>query len=83
MHGEITARFGPWPGRRTPVAEKLARAVDVITEYVLAERRPTVSLLWFSEPDSSQHAHGVGSAEAVSVIREADGQFGRLLALAG
>ena len=80
LHGEIIARFGPWPDRREPTAAKLARAVDVVTGYVLEERQPAVSLLWFSEPDSSQHAHGVGAAEAVAAIAEADRQFGRLLA---
>jgi arylsulfatase A-like enzyme len=36
-------------------------------------------LLWFSEPDHAQHAHGVGSAVALQAIHEADQQFGRLL----
>ena len=80
LHGEIAARFGPWPDRREPPSAKMVRAVDIITDYVLSERQPTVSLLWFSEPDSSQHAHSVGSKEAVAAIREADMQFGRLLA---
>ena len=80
LHGEITARFGPWPDRREPSAHKLAHAVGIFTDYVLAERQPAVSLLWFSEPDSTQHAHGVGSEEAVRAIAEADHQFGRLLA---
>ena len=80
LHGEIIDRFGPWPDRQGPTRAKLARAVDIFTGYVLAERKPAVSLLWLSEPDSSQHAHGVGSAEAVHAIAEADGQFGRVLA---
>ena len=80
LHGEITARFGPWPDRQEPSSAKMIRAVDIITDYVLPERQPAVSLLWFSEPDSSQHAHGVGSKEAVTAIKVADIQFGRLLA---
>ena len=79
LHGEIEARFGPWPDRRAPSAAKLSHAVDIATDYVLAERQPAVSLVWFSEPDSSQHAHGVGSEEAVAAVGEADRQFGRLL----
>ena len=79
LHSEIIARFGPWPDRSEPSAAKLARAVDVMTGYVLAECQPSVSLLWFSEPDTSQHAQGVGSAEALAAIQEADRQFGRLL----
>ena len=79
LHSEITERFGPWPDRRGPTAAKMARAVDVFIQYVLAERQPAVSLLWLSEPDSSQHAHGVGSDEAVAAVGEADRQLGRLL----
>ena len=79
LHSELTSRFGPWPDQQGPAAPKMARIVDVLTEYVLAERQPAVATLWFSEPDSSQHAHGVGSPEAVAAIREADRQFGRLL----
>ena len=53
--------------------------MDILTHYVLPGRLPAVSLLWFSEPDSAQHARGVGSQAAVSAIREADRQFGRVL----
>ena len=80
LHGEITARFGPWPDRQGPSAPKMDHILRIFTEYVLPERRPAVSMLWLSEPDVSQHAHGVGSQEAVAAIREADIQFGRLLA---
>ena len=79
LHAKIIDRFGPWPERTAPSARKLARAVDILTHYVLPERLSAVSLLWFSEPDSAQHARGVGSQAAVSAIREADGQFGRVL----
>ena len=79
LHAELTSRFGPWPDQRGPAAPKMARIVDVFTEYVLKERQPAVALLWFSEPDTSQHAHGVGSPQAVEAIREADRQFGRVL----
>ena len=79
LHAELAARFGPWPDRRGPTAAKLAHATTIFTEYVLTDRRPAVSMLWLSEPDSSQHAHGVGSPEAVHAIAEADRQFGRLL----
>ena len=79
LHGELTGRFGPWPDQGGPAAPKMARIADIFTEYVLEERQPAVALLWFSEPDTSQHAHGVGSPEAVAIIEEADRQFGRLL----
>ena len=80
LHAELVSRFGPWPDRQGPSAPKMDHILRIFTEYVLPERRPAVSMLWLSEPDVSQHAHGVGSAEAVAAIREADIQFGRLLA---
>jgi predicted AlkP superfamily pyrophosphatase or phosphodiesterase len=39
---------------------------------VLAELRPGVVVDWLTEPDTSQHAHGVGSPEAAQALREVD-----------
>ena len=79
LHEDIIGRFGPWPEDAMPNTPRLAHAVDILTEYVLTERKPTVSLIWSSEPDHAQHALGVGSQGANHAIREADEQFGRLL----
>ena len=79
LHDAIIYRFGPWPERQGPTANRMGHILRIFTEYVLPERQPAVSMLWFSEPDVSQHATGVGSPEAVAAIREADSHFGRLL----
>ena len=79
LSSEIAERFGPWPEDTTPNTKMLTRGVDILTEYVLPSREPAVSLIWFSEPDHAQHAHGVGSDVANMAIFEADTQFGRLL----
>ena len=79
LNAEITGRFGQWPDQGGPSAPKMARVVDVVTQYVLEERQPAVAMMWLSEPDVSQHAYGVGSPEALAAIGEADRQFGRLL----
>ena len=75
----LVGRFGEWPPEGETNGAKLERAVDIITEYVLAERKPAVSFVWFSEPDKAQHAHGVGAEVSTRALREADEQFGRLL----
>ena len=80
LHAEILARFGEWPAEGETNAAKLERAVDVMTEYVLPERKPAVACVWFSEPDKAQHAHGVGAEVSTRALREADAQFGRLMA---
>ena len=79
LHDEIVGRFGEWPPEGVTNGDKLVRAVDIATEYVLAERKPAVSLVWFSEPDKSQHAHGVCTEVSTRALKEADEQFGRLL----
>ena len=80
LHEDIIARFGEWPPEGETNKDKLARAVDIMTEYVLPERKPPVAFLWFSEPDKAQHAHGVGAEVSTRALREADAEFGRLLA---
>ena len=80
LHTDIIARFGDWPPEGETNADKLERAADIMTEYVLPERKPAVAFVWFSEPDKAQHAHGVGAEVSTRALREADAQFGRLLA---
>ena len=79
LHDEIVARFGPWPKKATPNFRQMERGVRVLTEYVLAERDPAVALMWFSEPDSSNHKAGVGSALSNRALASADEQFGRII----
>ena len=87
LHDEIVARFGPWPPgpdvdigtMHDTIGGLMGRAVDVLTEYVIEETAPSVSLLWCSEPDASQHPFGVGSRQADTAIKEADEQLGRLI----
>ncbi len=79
LHEEIVERFGPWPDKETPNVSQMAYAARVLTEYVLAERSPAVALIWFSEPDSSNHKAGVGSTLSNRALVAADEQFGRII----
>ena len=79
LHELLTDRFGQWPEESRPNTPRLAHAMRILTEYVLPERRPAVSLIWSSEPDKAQHAAGVGSSLSDAAIKEADGQFGDLM----
>ena len=79
LQNYLVKRFGEWPPGGETNGDKLKRAVDILTEYVLPERQPAVSLVWFSEPDKSQHGHGVGAEVSTRALQEADEQFGRLL----
>jgi predicted AlkP superfamily pyrophosphatase or phosphodiesterase len=78
-HGEIVERFGDWPAKEAPAADLVRRTADVAIDYALGKLHPDVLLVWFPEPDTSQHAYGVDSPEAQSMYSLADAQLGRIL----
>src|SRR5262245_4231432 len=80
LHGEMIQRTGPWPPKRAPEVGRIARVGDALLQYLLPEVDPDVALVWFPEPDTSQHASGVGSAPAVEALTAADAELGRILA---
>lgn len=78
----ILDRFGPAPTRRE-AADRRGDLVGwtqrVLVEYVLPELRPDVVVNWITEPDHTQHAHGVGSPQALDALRDVDRHLGVLL----
>jgi hypothetical protein len=79
INPNVEQRFGPWPEAVLPNAPLIAHATDIFTDYVLDERKSDVGLIWYAEPDKSQHATGVGSDTSIAALRAADHEFGRLL----
>jgi len=79
LHPEIIRRFGEWPDEEYPNASRVQHARKIVTEYVMPERKPDVTLLWSSEPDKSQHRDGVNSDLGRQALAMADGEFGRVL----
>jgi len=75
----ITEKFGEWPKKEAPAAALVERTAEVAIEYALGELNPDVLLVWFPEPDTSQHAYGVDSPEAQQMYSLADANLGRLL----
>ena len=79
LHDQLIERFGAWPSKASPNVAQMEHGTRVLTEYVLAERDPAVALIWFSEPDSSNHKAGVGSVLSNRALASADEQFGRII----
>ncbi|MCA9846919.1 MAG: alkaline phosphatase family protein [Dehalococcoidia bacterium] len=79
LYHHIVDRFGEWPEKQMPNSARVERVTDVFIEYVLAERDPAIGMMWYSEPDTSEHATGPHSPEVQESVRVADAQFGRLL----
>ena len=80
LFGTLTNRFGSFPA---PVSPNVARdiwATRCLAEAFWEREMPRYSVLWLSEPDYSQHAHGPGSPEALAAIRSCDQRLGAVLA---
>jgi len=76
---EMLRRFGPIPPAARPNAARIQLQTDMTLDAVLPEIAPDVLMVWFSDPDSTYHYCGIGSAESIAAIRNADTQFGRIL----
>ncbi len=76
---ELTNRQGAFP------AEHATPTRNDWTTQALIERLwrgdvPAFTLLWMNEPDSAQHKFGLGSPEALTALKNADDNLGRVLA---
>ena len=79
LQDRLVSRFGEWPPESQPNTPRFHHAIRILTEHILPERQPAVALIWSSEPDKAQHAHGVGAEMSDRAIREADEGFGRIM----
>jgi len=52
---------------------------DALIRYGFAANGPLISAIWFSDPDGSAHAKGIGSPEAMASIKVVDAEFGRII----
>ncbi|MBM3532229.1 MAG: hypothetical protein FJX60_04235 [Alphaproteobacteria bacterium] len=72
-------RFGEPPQAALPNTPRIEHAMTIFIDHVLGEISPEVALFWSSDPDSTYHYRGLGSADARASITAADAAFGRLL----
>ncbi|MBT5109690.1 MAG: hypothetical protein HOM25_13500 [Rhodospirillaceae bacterium] len=70
---------GPIPKHAIPSLDWLGYTADVYLNYIQPELDPSVTILWFCEPDNSYHYKGLGSDDNRAAIARADAEFGRLL----
>ena len=52
--------------------------LNVYLEYILPEKRPEVSVIWFRDPDSTEHVYGPGSAAYQDALNSMDSMLGQL-----
>jgi len=79
LANSIIERFGPIAEIGHPSTARMEQHTTMFIEGVFPARKPDVSLLWFNEPDWTQHYKGLGSPEANAALTTLDRQFQRLL----
>lgn len=75
----VLAEIGPVPVDALPNTGRSRWLADAYINDVAPRLDPTVTILWFSDPDSTYHYRGIGSAEAEAAMVEVDRQLGRIL----
>lgn len=71
--------IGPIPKHEVPTLSWLTYTTNTYLHYIEPQIEPEVCILWFCEPDNSQHYRGIGSEPSLAAIRHADAEFGRIL----
>jgi hypothetical protein len=76
---ELSKSFGPIPPATRPNSARTEMQTDMFLDYVFPKIEPDISILWYTDPDSTYHYYGIGSPESLEAIRTVDIQFGRLV----
>jgi arylsulfatase A-like enzyme len=74
----VAAALGPPPAHATPNAALNRRAVDAYLTIGLGEVHPDVTFMWISDPDTTEHARGIGAPQTREALRLMDGEIGRI-----
>jgi predicted AlkP superfamily pyrophosphatase or phosphodiesterase len=53
--------------------------LSMFTQYILPNKKPMLSLIWFRTPDNVEHGYGPGTANAVAGLRSQDARLGELI----
>jgi hypothetical protein len=75
----VVAKFGPAPAMAMPDSARAEYITDIFLQHFFPSYQPRVTILWFSDPDKTYHALGIGSPESLQAIRAVDAQLGRIL----
>jgi len=76
---EYLKQFGPIPETEFPNVPMIIKQTDILLDHVLPVVDPDLTVVWFSDPDSTYHPCGLGSPESREAIQNVDRQFARIL----
>lgn len=76
---ELVREIGTIPANAKPNTAQHKWITDALIRYGLTLDGPLVSAIWFSDPDGTAHADGIGAASSMESIKIVDAEFGRIL----
>jgi predicted AlkP superfamily pyrophosphatase or phosphodiesterase len=53
--------------------------MSVFTQYILPNKKPMLSLIWFRTPDNNEHGYGPGTPNVTASLRSQDARLGELV----
>ncbi|MGF7082808.1 alkaline phosphatase family protein [Mucilaginibacter sp. UYCu711] len=75
----VIQTVGPIPAHAKPNTPQHKWVADALIKFGLAANGPSVSAIWFSDPDGTAHADGIGAATSIASIKSVDHEFGRII----
>jgi predicted AlkP superfamily pyrophosphatase or phosphodiesterase len=79
LKDQVINAIGAPPAYAKPNEARHKWMMDAFIKYGLPADGPLVSAIWFSDPDGTAHAEGIGSPLAVQSLKIVDQQFGRMI----
>lgn len=71
--------IGAVPKHEKPNTPQHKWVTDALIKFGFAADGPAVSAIWFSDPDGTAHADGIGAASSMASIKSVDHEFGRIV----
>lgn len=69
----------PRSANGSPFSHANEYMMSVYLDYILPKVNPDLSLVWFRNPDSTEHIYGPGSPAYQDALRSQDGMLGQLM----
>ncbi len=74
------ATSDPTVGTTSPNSSSNKYMMDIYLQYILPKKNPDISVIWFRDPDTTEHIYGVGTKAYLDALNSMDTMLGHLVA---
>ena len=67
----------PTVGTTSPNSSSNKYMMDIFLQYLLPKKNPDISLIWFRDPDTTEHIYGVGTKAYLDALNSMDTMLGQ------